>query len=100
MVAANGGAEEYLRTRVKSDRSIFSTHYATANKLTTIPVMKVWQTPLPPIYNELSEPELRVRIASAKETLGEKLVILLHRIWITQDIYEPLRGVVVKSTAA
>ncbi|HET6252288.1 MAG TPA: quinolinate synthase [Tepidisphaeraceae bacterium] len=41
-------------------------------------MMKVWQTPLPPIYNELSEPELRVRIASAKETLGEKLVILGH----------------------
>jgi len=39
---------------------------------------KVWQQPLPPIYRELSEPELRVRIASAKETLGTKLVILGH----------------------
>jgi transposase len=32
--------------------------------------------------------------------VARKLVILMHRIWITQDIYEPLRGVVVKSTAA
>src|SRR5580658_8283551 len=40
--------------------------------------MKVWQTPLPAIYNQLSEAELRVRIASARETLGEKLVILGH----------------------
>src|SRR5437868_5276165 len=37
-----------------------------------------WQQPLPPIYNELSEPELRLRIAAAKETLGKKLVILVH----------------------
>jgi hypothetical protein len=29
-----------------------------------------------------------------------KLVILMHRIWITQEIYEPLRGVAEKSTAA
>src|SRR5438046_2513215 len=38
----------------------------------------VWQQPLPPIYNWLSEPELRLRIESAKETLGKRLVILGH----------------------
>ena len=32
--------------------------------------------------------------------VARKLVILMHRIWITQQNYEPLRGVVVKSTAA
>jgi quinolinate synthase len=40
--------------------------------------MKVWQQPLPPIYNKLSDAELRVRIQLAKEALGEKLVILGH----------------------
>ena len=40
--------------------------------------MKVWQQPLPPIYNKLSDAELRVRIELAKEALGEKLVILGH----------------------
>ena len=39
---------------------------------------KVWQEPLPSIYRELSEPELRVRIASAKERLGGRLAILGH----------------------
>lgn len=38
----------------------------------------IWQQPLPKIYNELSEPELRVRIALAKEQLAGKLVILGH----------------------
>jgi quinolinate synthase len=38
----------------------------------------VWQQPLPEIYTQLSDPELRLRIASAKEALGEKLVILGH----------------------
>jgi transposase len=32
--------------------------------------------------------------------VARKLVILMHRIWITQEVYEPLRGVAVKSTAA
>jgi transposase len=32
--------------------------------------------------------------------VARKLVILMHRIWITQEMYEPLRGVAVKSTAA
>ncbi|HWE94499.1 MAG TPA: quinolinate synthase [Tepidisphaeraceae bacterium] len=40
--------------------------------------MKVWQQPLPPIYNKLSDPELRVRIQLARETLGDKLIILGH----------------------
>ncbi len=40
--------------------------------------MKVWQQPLPPIYNKLSDAELRVRIQLAREALGEKLVILGH----------------------
>src|SRR5881227_2176375 len=38
----------------------------------------VWQQPLPEIYNQLSEPELRLRIESAIETLGKRLVILGH----------------------
>src|SRR5436853_5093964 len=37
-----------------------------------------WQQPLPDIYNQLSDVELRLRIASAKETLQDKLVILGH----------------------
>jgi quinolinate synthase len=37
-----------------------------------------WQQPLPKIYGELSDPELRLRIASARETLGSRLVILGH----------------------
>src|SRR5438067_9569215 len=39
---------------------------------------QVWQQPLPKIYNQLSEPELRLRIESAKEALGKRLVILGH----------------------
>jgi quinolinate synthase len=38
----------------------------------------VWQQPLPEIYTQLSEPELRLRIESAKESLGKRLVILGH----------------------
>jgi len=37
-----------------------------------------WQTPLPPIYTQLSDAELRLRIQSAREKLGSKLVILGH----------------------
>jgi quinolinate synthase len=37
-----------------------------------------WQQPLPAIYTQLSDPELRLRIQSAKEALGDKLVILGH----------------------
>ena len=40
--------------------------------------MRVWQQPLPQVYNKLSDPELRVRIQLAKERLGKKLVILGH----------------------
>ncbi|HEX4794348.1 MAG TPA: quinolinate synthase [Humisphaera sp.] len=40
--------------------------------------MAVWQQPLPSIYNQLSEAELRVRIQSAKDHLGRRLVILGH----------------------
>jgi transposase len=32
--------------------------------------------------------------------VARKLVILMHRIWITQEVYEPLRGMAVESTAA
>jgi quinolinate synthase len=39
---------------------------------------KSWQQPLPEIYNELTDAELRLRIASAKETLGSRLAILGH----------------------
>jgi quinolinate synthase len=38
----------------------------------------VWQQPLPPIYQELSDAELRLRIAAARESLGKRLVILGH----------------------
>ncbi len=37
-----------------------------------------WQRPLPSIYNELTDPELRFRITEAKEQLGDDLVILGH----------------------
>lgn len=37
-----------------------------------------WQQPIPSIYRELSEPELRVRIQSAKDALGSRLTILGH----------------------
>jgi quinolinate synthase len=40
--------------------------------------MRVWQQPLPAIYNQLSEAELKVRIQLAKEALDQKLVILGH----------------------
>jgi quinolinate synthase len=38
----------------------------------------VWQQPLPQIYTQLSDPELRLRIAAAREALGWRLVILGH----------------------
>src|SRR5215471_4765477 len=41
-------------------------------------MIKVWQQPLPDIYRQLSDPELRVRIEAAREKLGKKLVILGH----------------------
>lgn len=37
-----------------------------------------WQQPLPQPYPQLSEAELRLRIQSAKEALGKRLVILGH----------------------
>jgi quinolinate synthase len=37
-----------------------------------------WQQPLPLIYNQLSEVELRLRIDSAKQVLGPRLIILGH----------------------
>jgi quinolinate synthase len=39
---------------------------------------KPWQQPLPPVYTQLSEAELRTRIAAAKAALGKRLVILGH----------------------
>lgn len=39
---------------------------------------QTWQQPLPPIYNQLSDAELRLRIEAAREALGSKLVILGH----------------------
>src|SRR2546423_7775201 len=38
----------------------------------------VWHQPLPDIYTQLTDPELRLRIAAARETLGQKLVNLGH----------------------
>src|SRR3954452_14399118 len=40
--------------------------------------MKVWQLPLPRIYQQISDAELRLRIESARETLGSRLAILGH----------------------
>src|SRR3954469_23406057 len=40
--------------------------------------MKVWQLPLPKIYQQLSDSELRLRIESAREALGSRLAILGH----------------------
>ncbi len=40
--------------------------------------MKVWQQPLPEIYQQLSDAELRLRIESARQALGDRLVILGH----------------------
>ncbi len=37
-----------------------------------------WQQPLPAIYRELTDPELRFRITEAKAALGDELVILGH----------------------
>jgi quinolinate synthase len=37
-----------------------------------------WQQPLPAIYRQLSDPELRLRIGAAREILGKRLVILGH----------------------
>src|SRR2546423_55231 len=39
---------------------------------------RVWQQPLPRIYTELSDAELRLRIGAAKEALGRRLTILGH----------------------
>jgi quinolinate synthase len=38
----------------------------------------VWQPPLPPVYRHLTDAELRLRIAAAREALGKRLVILGH----------------------
>jgi quinolinate synthase len=46
-----------------------------------------WQQPLPAIYNQLSEPELRIRIAAARQALGKRLVILAHH-YQQDDIVE------------
>ncbi|MGN6504061.1 MAG: quinolinate synthase NadA [Tepidisphaeraceae bacterium] len=37
-----------------------------------------WQQPIPDVYIQLSEPELRVRIEMARQSLGKRLVILGH----------------------
>jgi quinolinate synthase len=39
---------------------------------------KTWQQPLPEIYSQLSEPELRFRIENARKSLDSRLVILGH----------------------
>jgi quinolinate synthase len=41
-------------------------------------MMKVWQQPLPSIYEQLSDAELRLRIIMAREALSSRLVILGH----------------------
>ncbi len=39
---------------------------------------KMWQLPLPRVFQQLSDVELRLRIASAKEALGDRVAILGH----------------------
>jgi quinolinate synthase len=39
---------------------------------------KSWQQPVPEIYNELTDAELRLRLAAAREALGSRLAILGH----------------------
>lgn len=41
-------------------------------------MLSTWQQPLPEIYNQLSDPELRLRIEMARQELGDKLRILGH----------------------
>ncbi len=41
-------------------------------------MLSTWQQPLPEIYTQLTDPELRVRIELAKSELGSKLAILGH----------------------
>src|SRR4051812_22141066 len=55
-----------------------SRRHRPARQSTEEHMAKVWQEPLPSIYRELSEPELRHRISAARETLGPKLAILGH----------------------
>src|SRR6201999_1492080 len=43
-----------------------------------VALMNVWQQPLPQHYRGLSEPELRLRVERAKQTLGHRLVVLGH----------------------
>ena len=46
-----------------------------------------WQQPLPSIYRELTDPELRFRIQDAKDRLGDELVILGHH-YQADDVIE------------
>jgi quinolinate synthase len=39
---------------------------------------RVWQQPLPEIHTQLTDAELRLRIQTAREALGERLIILGH----------------------
>ncbi|HVT88038.1 MAG TPA: quinolinate synthase NadA [Tepidisphaeraceae bacterium] len=41
-------------------------------------MIRQWQQPLPPIYGQLSDAELRLRIQAAKDKLATRLVILGH----------------------
>jgi quinolinate synthase len=48
------------------------------NRATGSIMTKTWQQPLPEMYTQLSEPELRIRIESARQALGSRLIILGH----------------------
>src|SRR5687767_9477095 len=41
-------------------------------------MLATWQPPLPPVYQQLSDAELRVRIDAARHALGARLAILGH----------------------
>ncbi|MGB7158322.1 MAG: quinolinate synthase [Tepidisphaeraceae bacterium] len=53
-------------------------HSWTPTRKVNTTMAKSWQQPLPDIYTELTDAELRLRIASARESLGSKLAILGH----------------------
>src|SRR5438105_1929179 len=64
---------------ISSDRQAFDEWLGPLASVKSDKIMtKVWQQPLPEIFTQLSEPELRIRIQIAKEALGSRLAILGH----------------------
>src|SRR5439155_14197624 len=68
------GNADFLKSGARSRQERYNPKRLGANRI----MANVWQQSLPEIYNQLSEPELRLRIEAAKEALGRRLVILGH----------------------